>query len=119
MQQLKHVKWRITVSVFALGLFLGGVSIYFNIARTASIPPGISTPTSFIVTLNEAALQYNINSNFDREISSSPVSIDLISNTGKSTAKFSEGAQAFDTYHGIRLVLPQNIPVLILARETR
>jgi len=105
MQQSKHVKWRIVKGVFALGLIFGTVSIYFNVARTASIPPGISTPTSFIITLKEAALQLSIHREFDRIISQEPASLDIISNTGKATALFSEGAVNFNTYHGVRLTL--------------
>ena len=109
MQQLKRVKWHISAVIFALGIILGIVSIYFNVARTASVPPGISTPTSFIVTLKEAALQLSIHREFDHIISKEPASIDIIGNTGKSTAMFSSGAALFNTYHGVRLTLDSTV----------
>lgn len=105
MQSLKHVKWRAAAGIIALGLFLGGGALYSNMARTATTPLGISTPTSFVVTLNKAEIQQNIGGDFNTLISDQPGTIDVIANTGKTTAKFTSGTAPFNTYNGVRLTL--------------
>jgi hypothetical protein len=105
MRPKNNAKWRIVARVIALtlGLCLSVAALFFNVARTASFTPGISTPTSFIVTLNRADLQQSIYGAFNTPISTQPTAVDVVADTGLPSDLFVGQNVNFFTYNGIRL----------------
>jgi hypothetical protein len=84
-------------------LALGGV--FFNVALTAALPPGISTPTSLIVTLNKVELQSTVHGNYDKVPIDSPATLDVINNMGQPSGLINSGTATRNTYNGIRFTL--------------
>lgn len=105
MQLLKHMKWRIATTIITLAIFISGGAFYSKLARSVGLGPGISTPTSFVVTLEKAEIQQNVGGKFGTLVTQQPATIDVVANSGKSTAKFGSGDVALNTYNGVRLTL--------------
>ncbi|MEJ2652671.1 MAG: hypothetical protein P8173_12980 [Gammaproteobacteria bacterium] len=74
-------------------------------ARTAGVGAGISTPTSFVVTLEKAEIQRIVGGAFGILVTEQPTTIDVVANTGKSSALLGSGDVHQDTYQGVRLTL--------------
>jgi DNA-binding beta-propeller fold protein YncE len=84
-------------------LAIGGV--FFNVALTAALPPGVTTPTSLIVTLNKVELQATVHGNYDKVLIDSPATLDVIRNLGQASGLINSGTANRATYNGIRFTL--------------
>lgn len=105
MKFLKHIRWRGVAGVFILGLLLTDGGSIFKLGLTSVIPPGIVTPTSLVITLNEVSLEEAINGAFRYSILDKPISLDVVKNTGQTSNILASGTATRVDHNGIRFVL--------------
>lgn len=105
MKFLKHIRWRAIAGVFILGLLLADGDSIIKSGLTSVIPPGIITPTSLVITLDEVAVAENINGNFRYSLLDKPTSLDVVNNTGQANNIFTTGTATRVDHNGIRFVL--------------
>ena len=105
MRLLKHIKWPGIAAALILALLLTNHGSFFRLALTASIPPGIITPTSLVITLDEVTTQEDINGEFRYTVFNTPASLDVVKNTGLPTNIFGSGGVTPVTHNGIKFVL--------------
>jgi hypothetical protein len=75
----------------------------YNLAK-APIPPGPTTPTSLIMTLNSVDIAVDARNAYTT-ILDNPTSIDVVGQTGLPGAVFGAGFAKFDEYKAVRLTL--------------
>jgi len=105
MKILKHLKWPGIVGAFILTLLLTNQGSIFRLGLTAGILPGVTTPTSLVITIDEADMEEAINASFRATLFNSPVSLDVVKNTGLSSNVFGSGKTYPSTYNGIRFII--------------
>ncbi len=105
MKFMKHIKWPGIAGALILALLLTNHGSIFRLALTAAIPPGIITPTSLVITLNEVTVEEDINGAFRYTVFNTPASLDVVKNTGLPTNIFGSGGVTPVTHNGIRFVL--------------
>ena len=92
-------------AAFFLAILLTDHGSIFKSALTAVIPPGATTPTSLVITLDEVDMQQTINGKFNYVVFNQPSPIDVVKNTGLPTNVFGSGGVLPGTLNGIRFVL--------------
>jgi hypothetical protein len=105
MRLLKHIKWPGIAAALILALLLTNHGSIFRLALTAGIPPGIITPTSLVITLDEVTVEEDINGEFRYTVFNTPASLDVVKNTGLPTNIFGGGGVTPVTHNGIEFVL--------------
>lgn len=105
MKLLKYIRWRMIAGLSILGLLLITGGEISKLGLTAVIPPGVITPTSLVITLNEVSLEGAINSAFGKSIITAPSSLDVVKNIGQTDNVFATGSNFPSTYNGIRFIL--------------
>lgn len=106
MKFLKHIKWPGIAGALILALLLTNHGTFFRSALTDVItPPGVITPTSLVVTLDEVTTEEDINGVFRYTIFNTPASLDVVKNTGLPTNIFGSGGVTPVTHNGIRFLL--------------
>ena len=104
MKLFKYIRWRLITgfSILVLLLITGGEISKFGF--TAVIPPGVITPTSLVITLNEVNLEAAINSAFGKSITTAPSSIDVVKKVGQADNAFAIGTSPPQAFNGIRFI---------------
>jgi hypothetical protein len=105
MKLLKHLKRPGIVGAFILALLLTNQGSIFRLGLTAGILPGVTTPSSLVITIDEADMEEAINASFRVTLFNTPASLDVVKNTGLSTNIFGSGTTYHSTYNGIRFIL--------------
>ena len=106
MKYPRHAKWWGIAGILILGSLLVDKGMLFRSGLSSVIPPGVVTPTSLVITLDEINLEGSINSKFAKSMISEPVSLDVIKNTGKASSNvFATGTAVPTVHNGIRFIL--------------
>jgi len=100
-----HIKWPGLAGAVLLALLLTSQGSIFRLGLSSVIPPGVVSPSSLVITLDEVDLAEVINGPFRVRVLPNPISLDVIKNTGQASNIFGSGGVLPTTYNGIRFVL--------------
>ena len=104
MKLLKHITWWGSAGLLILVLMVTDGHSFFKLGQSSIIAPGIITPTSLVVTLNQVNLEEAINGPFQPSLIESPISLDVVKKTGQADNILASGTAIPVEYHGIRFI---------------
>lgn len=105
MKFLKYAKWPGIMGVMVAALLLAGHGSMFRAVFSTSIAPGVTTPTSLVVTIKDVTTEEDINGQFRYTLFDQPATLDVVKKTGVSGNIFSSGGLTPVTHNGIRFLL--------------